>query len=130
MSYPVAAKWKDPSVRAEFVATEASDGVALHGALYTSEVGRPHDMALLAYHGSGGNFYAGPCGFLAPAVASRGYVGASMNLRDHGRYHDRSKFEPCELDIAAAVALLKERGLQRIVIFGHSLSVTQVLYYL
>jgi hypothetical protein len=127
MSYPVTSKWLDPSVRAEFVATEASDGVALHGAYYVSEAAKPHDMALLAYHGSGGNFYAGPCGFLAPGVASKGYVGLSMNLRDHGRYHDRSTFEPCELDIAAGVNFLKSRGLKRIVLFGHSLSVTQIL---
>jgi pimeloyl-ACP methyl ester carboxylesterase len=130
VSYPVTSKWLDPSVRAEFVATDTSDGVALHGAYYVSEATKPHDLALLAYHGSGGNFYAGPCGFLAPGVASRGYVGLSMNLRDHGRYHDRSTFEPCELDIAAAVSFLKGRGIQRIVIFGHSLSVTQASYYL
>src|SRR5262249_49775359 len=74
VSYRVTSKWLDPSVRAEFVATDTSDGVALHGAYYVSEATKPHDLALLAYHGSGGNFYAGPCGFLAPGVASRGYV--------------------------------------------------------
>ncbi len=130
MSYPVASKWKDPSVRAEFVATESADGVTLNGAYFVSEVTRPHDLALLAYHGSGGNFYAGPCGFLAPGIASRGYAGLSINLRDHGRYHDRSVFEPCEIDIQAAVDFLKARGHARIVLFGHSLSVTQILFYL
>lgn len=130
MSYPVASKWLDPSMRAEFVATETPDGVTLNGAYFLSEAIKPHDLALLAYHGSGGNFYSGPCGFLAPGVASRGYVGVSMNLRDHGRYHERSLFEPCEIDIQAAVDFLKGRGHSRIVLFGHSLSVTQVLYYL
>jgi pimeloyl-ACP methyl ester carboxylesterase len=130
MSYPVTGKWRANSTRAEFVVTEASDGVALHGALYTPEAERPHDLVLLAYHGSGGCFYAGPCGFLAPGVSTRGYAGLGMNLRDHGRYYDRATFEPCARDIAAAVDLLRERGFRRIVLFGHSLSVTQILYYL
>jgi pimeloyl-ACP methyl ester carboxylesterase len=130
VSYPVTGKWKDPNTRAEFVVAEASDGVPLHGALYTSEVGRPHDLALIAYHGSGANFYSGPCGFLAPGVAARGYAGLTINLRDHGRAHYRSTFEPCALDIAAAVALLRERGFRRVALFGHSLSVTQIIYYL
>ena len=130
MSSPVADKWRAPSTRAEFVGTEAADGTPLHGAFYVSESERPHDLALLAYHGSGANFYSGPPGFLAPALPSHGYAALSMNLRDHGRFHERSLFEPYELDIAAGVAYLRRRGFQRIAIFGHSLSVTQVVYYL
>jgi pimeloyl-ACP methyl ester carboxylesterase len=130
MSQPVAGKWRNPSTRAEFVDTETADGVPLHGALYVSENERPYDLAVLTYHGSGANFYSGPPGFLAPALPGRGYTALSMNLRDHGRFHEKSPFEPCELDIAAAVAFLRRRGFQRVVIFGHSMSVTQVVYYL
>jgi pimeloyl-ACP methyl ester carboxylesterase len=130
MSQPAASKWLTPAVRAEFVATEAADGVSLHGAFYVHAQERPHDVGVLLYHGSGANFYSGPPGFLAPALTARSYAALSMNLRDHGRFHEKSLFEPCELDIAAGVAYLRQRGFERIVIFGHSLSVTQVLYYL
>jgi pimeloyl-ACP methyl ester carboxylesterase len=130
MSQPAASKWLTPAVRSEFVATEAADGVPLHGAYYVPEAERPHDVGVLLYHGSAANFYSGPPGFLAPGLTARGYAALSMNLRDHGRFHEKSLFEPCELDIAAGVAYLRRRGFERIVLFGHSLSVTQVLYYL
>ena len=130
MYAPVSGKWKAPNTRAEFVVAETSDGVSLHGALYVPETERPHDLALLAYHGTGANFYSPPAGFLAPGVAARGYAGLTINLRCNGRSYYRSTFEACALDIAAAVALLRERGFRRIVLFGHSLSVTQVVYYL
>lgn len=130
MTYPAAGKWRDPGTRAEFVVAETPDGVPLHGAYYTPEVGRPHDLALLAYHGSGGNFYSGACGIIAPGVTSRGYAALALNLRDHDRAHDRSLFEPCATDITTAVALLRERGFRRIVMFGHSLAPTQMTYYL
>jgi pimeloyl-ACP methyl ester carboxylesterase len=130
MSQPVSGKWKSPSARAEFVTVETSDGVPLHGAFYVPETGRPHGVALLAYHGTGANFYSGPPGIVSPALPARGYAALSMNLRCHGRFYDRSVFEPCELDIAAAVDFLRERGFARVVILGHSQSVTQVIYYL
>lgn len=120
----------DPDTRGELVSFKAADGVRLDGALFTNSRVPSHDIAMIGTHGSGGSFYTSVTGFLCPALPSHGYPVLSMNLRCHDRSYVSSIFEDCEKDLAAGVQFMKEQGYKNIVLFGHSLSVTQILYYM
>ena len=121
---------KDADTRGELVSFQAADGVRLHGALFTNDSVPGNDIAVIGTHGSGGCFYTSVTGFLCPALPSHGYPALSMNLRCHDRFYASSIFEDCEKDLAAGVQFMKEQGYKRIVLFGHSLAVTQILYYM
>jgi alpha-beta hydrolase superfamily lysophospholipase len=121
---------KDPNTRGEIVSFQTSDGVRLHGALYTNGRARSDDIAVIGTHGAASNFYTSVVGFLSPALPSHGYPTLAMNLRCHDRFYATSIFEDCEKDLAAGVRFMKEQGYSRIILFGHSLSVTQILYYM
>ena len=121
---------KDPDTHGELVSFRAADGVRLHGALFKNSRVRSHDIAVISTHGAANSFYGSVTGFLSPGLASLGYATLSMNLRCHDRAYATSIFEDCEKDFAAGVAFMKEQGYRRFVLFGHSLSVTQILYYM
>jgi len=121
---------KDPDTRGELVAFRAEDGMQLHGAVFTNSRVPSRDIAVIGTHGAANSFYGSVTGFLSPGLATLGYPTLSMNLRCHDRAYSSSIFEDCEKDFAAGVAFMKEQGYRRIVLFGHSLSVTQILYYM
>ena len=121
---------KDPDTRGELVSFRAEDGVRLHGAVFTNSRVPARDIAVIGTHGSANSFYGSVTGFLSPALASLGYPTLSMNLRCHDRLSSTSIFEDCEKDFAAGVQFMRDQGYRRIVLFGHSLSVTQIIYYM
>ena len=121
---------KDPDTRGELVAFRTEDGVRLHGALFTNSRVPARDVAVIGTHGAANSFYGSVTGFVSPGLATLGYPTLSMNLRSHDRGYATSIFEDCEKDFAAGVAFMKEQGYRRLVLFGHSLSVTQILYYM
>lgn len=121
---------KDPDTRGELVSFQTEDGVRLHGALFTNSRVPNRDIAVIGTHGAASSFYTSVTGFLCPAMPSHGYPTLSMNLRCHDRFYATSIFEDCEKDFAAGVQFMKEQGYNRVVLFGHSLSVTQILYYM
>ena len=121
---------KDPDTSGELVSFRAEDGVRLHGAVFTNSRVPGRDIAVIGTDGAANSFYGSVTGFLSPGLATLGYPTLSMNLRCHDRAYSTSIFEDCEKDFAAGVAFMKERGFRRFVLFGHSLSVTQILYYM
>ncbi len=121
---------KDPDTRGELVSFQADDGERLHGALFTNSRVPSHDIAVIGTHGAASSFYTSVTGFLCPALPSHSYPALSMNLRCHDRGYASSIFEDCEKDLAAGVRFMKEQGYSHVVLFGHSLSVTQILYYM
>jgi pimeloyl-ACP methyl ester carboxylesterase len=121
---------KDPDTHGELVSFRAADGTRLHGALFTNSRVRSRDIAVISTHGAANSFYGSVTGFLSPGLATLGYPTLSMNLRCHDRAYATSLFEDCAKDFAAGVAFMKEQGYRRFVMFGHSLSVTQILYYM
>ena len=116
----------DADTRGEIVGFKTSDDVPLHGALYTSSSVPARDIAVIGTHGSGASFYTSVTGILCPELPSRGYTALSMNLRSHDRFDATAIFEDCERDLAAGVEFMKSRGYERIALFGHSISVTQI----
>jgi pimeloyl-ACP methyl ester carboxylesterase len=121
---------KDPDTRSELVTFECEDGVRLHGGLFTNTRVPAHDLGVIVLHGSGTNFYMHVPGFLGASLPSYGYTTFSMNFRSHDRLYATSIFEDCEKDLRAGVRFMHEEGFEKIVLVGHSLSVTLVLYYM
>ncbi len=113
---------------AELVSTRTKDGVLLHGAYF--EPADHNSTAALIVHGGWGNFYTGLGRFLPGALAAVGIATLSLNNRghDYGTVADgepcigllRENFEDSPNDIAAGLALLKERGFQRLILIAHS----------
>jgi pimeloyl-ACP methyl ester carboxylesterase len=135
----------------DLVQVSTSDGVRLHGALEpVSELGarqRTADLAVdvwLCLHGTGSNFYsASTLAGLAPKLVEGGAAVLRANTRGHdlvctgpsamGRSWQGAAFERIDeapLDIAAWVALLRERGFERIGLLGHSLGAIKAIYTL
>jgi len=118
-----------PDVVTELVEARTTDGIRLEGALWlpvTPDWRRP---ALLLVHGYAGNFYESwPS--LARRLAAHGFPALALNMRDHDRTPQVSRFEDNGLDIEAGIRLLAERGAAHIVLVGQSLGTNRVLFYL
>ena len=112
------------------VAFKNAKGTKLDGALFTTDKVPAHDIAVISTHGAANNFYSSVTGFLSPALPFHGYQTLSINLSSHDRFYSKSPFEDCEADFAAAVKFMQSHGYKRFVLFGHSLSVTQIIYYM
>src|ERR1700760_2512068 len=110
------------------VSFKNSKGTKLDGALFTTDKVAERDIAVISTHGAANNFYSSVTGFLSPALPFHGYPTLSMNLSCHDRSYSKFAFEDCELDFAAAVKFMQGLGYKRFVLFGHSLSVTQIIY--
>ena len=136
----------------ELVHTFAADGLRLDGALY-GPVASPEPAggvgldAVLVLHGTGSNFYGSRfLAGIAERVAAWGAACLVVNTRGHDqittalvRHADGSigsrtigsayeRVDECRLDVGAWVALLRERGCERIGVFGHSLGAVKTIY--
>ncbi|HSB71734.1 MAG TPA: alpha/beta fold hydrolase [Candidatus Methylomirabilis sp.] len=117
-----------PDVLTELLEARTSDGVRLSGALWTPARPDWRRPALLLVHGYAGNFYeAWPP--LARPLAARGFPVLALNMRDHDRTPQTSRFEDNRLDIEAGIRTLAERGADRVVLVGQSLGTNRVLFY-
>ncbi len=126
----------------DLVQVTASDGVRLHGALESpsEKPDAPLD-AWLCIHGTGSNFYAGSTlAGLAPKLLAQGAAVLRANTRGHdivstgpsagGRWLQGAAFERVDeapLDLTAWIALLRERGYQRIGLLGHSMGAIKAI---
>jgi dipeptidyl aminopeptidase/acylaminoacyl peptidase len=125
--------WEIPQrVRTDLVRFMTEDGIQLNGALYRPDpqVNRNPKRAILVTHGTGGSFYGSITGFLPPLLAEKGYLGLSMNRRDHGHGYYRSTFEDGLQDLKAGVDFLVAQGAEEVFLMGHSLGTTFVPYYM
>jgi len=131
----------------DLVQVTASDQVRLHGALEvpTDEIRaaqpNPKVDAWLCLHGTGSNFYAASTlAGITPKLLATGAAVLRANTRGHdiictgpsagghalqGAAYERVDEAP--LDIAAWIALLKERGYARIGLLGHSLGAIKAI---
>ena len=129
---------EDDPREARLVDVPGPSGRALVGAFYANRQER--EAAILYLHGKGGNFYSGP-GRVIPSHDRTGrFAHLAINMRCHDLgYTDYDTVMPDpkhghvqvgggmweriadgHLDVAAAVAWLRTRGHERIVICGHS----------
>lgn len=125
------------------VKTITSDGLELAGFWMKTK----SDTAILHVHGTAGDFYTHK--FIEQeglALKKNKISFLTVNTRGHDVYADLRKhignkvewksigggfeiFEECVLDIQAWVDFLKEQGIKKIVLQGHSLGAQKVLYY-
>ncbi len=132
----------------DLVQVTAADGMRLHGALETpaaedTAVTRTVD-AWICIHGTGSNFYAASTlagltpKLLAAGAAvlrgnTRGHDLVSTGPTAHGRGLQGAAFERVDespLDLTAWIALLTERGYQRIGLLGHSMGAIKAIFTL
>ena len=113
-------------VKSELVRVETDDGVTLDGALWSPASGKARVGVVLAT-GTGGEFYSQ--GWFGDRYAQAGYLALSLNRRDHGQNFGYRKLEPSALDHRYAVDLLVSRGVERVILAGHSYGTVTVPYY-
>ena len=116
-------------MQSELVTFNATDGFPLDGLLHLP-AGGGATRAVVLVHGKVMNFYTGPCRILPPYLTAMGFTCLSMNRRGHdlgGIRNGREsyggsweKFGDSQLDIAAGITMLRERGFSCIVLLGHS----------
>ena len=116
-------------MQSELITFHAADSVPLDGLMYLPPGGGA-TRAVLLVHGKVMNFYTGPGRILPPYLTSMGFTCLAMNRRGHdlgGIRNGREsyggsweKFSDSQLDIAAGVAALRDRGFAKIVLVGHS----------
>jgi pimeloyl-ACP methyl ester carboxylesterase len=116
-------------MRSELITFHAADNFPLDGLLHAPAGGGATHAALLV-HGKVMNFYTGPGRILPPYLTAMGFTCLAMNRRGHDLGGIRNvresyggsweKFSDSQLDIAAGIAALRERGCSSIVLIGHS----------
>ena len=104
----------DPAIRQETLHFHAIDGHPLQGRLYLPPRGTPDTAAVVMHPRADFQRH-----YLAPGLAGAGYAFLAANSRylhnDADALHERL----C-LDVAGAIALLRERGFERVVLVGNS----------
>ena len=113
-------------VSVELVQVQTDDGVTLHGALWSPASGKARVGIALAT-GTGGEFYGES--WFGERYAQAGYLVLSLNRRDHGDNFGYYRLEPSALDHRYAVDLLMSRGVESVVLAGHSYGTVTVPYY-
>jgi dienelactone hydrolase len=88
-------------------------------------------LAVLVIHGSVGHYLTGMPRRLAFQLAERGYAALTANTRmaNYGVFFGTGLLDEAQLDIAAAVRALRERGFRRIILLGYSMGSTMVTHY-
>ena len=88
-------------------------------------------LAVLVIHGSVGNYLTGMPRRLAFHLAQEGYAALTANTRmaNYGVFFGTGLIDRAQLDIAAAVRALRERGFRRIILLGYSMGSTMVTHY-
>ena len=127
----------------ELVRTLTPDGMRLDGALLAGdEISRRPVDAALCLHGVGANFYTSSAlEAISPAMRQLGIAVLLANTRGHdslytasvamGRRRQGAAVEivdECRLDVAGWCKFLGERGLEKILLMGHSLGAIKAVY--
>ncbi len=113
-------------------ATTPTDGEPLMALLYYPEEGiNPYGPGILMHHGGPGGHPARQVGaprFAAERLAARGYTVLSIMSR-HARNHHVRPFEESAFDIKAGLDFLEMRGMEDLILAGHSLGSIRITYY-
>ncbi|HET7696558.1 MAG TPA: alpha/beta fold hydrolase [Vicinamibacterales bacterium] len=115
-------------IKSEFVTLKTGDGVTLHGALWTPARGKSR-VGIVIAAGADSEFYSDWLVWLGEHFARSGYIALSMNRRDHGPQQWFHQFEPSAMDHKYMVDLLAARGVQAVVLAGHSYGTVTAPYY-
>jgi pimeloyl-ACP methyl ester carboxylesterase len=103
-------------------------GRSVQGALFAPQ-GKRASVGVVLVHGVESYWYQGPPMFLAGELAARGYAALGYNGAHSGESFRSSEFETAVAEVGAAIAYMKSRGYQTIVLAGHSLGTPIVEHY-
>src|SRR5882724_4145632 len=104
----------DPAIRQELLTFEATDGFPLGGILYQPPR-RDSEVLVLAMHPR--TDFARH--YLAPRLAAGGYAFLGATTRHLNNDAD-ALHERLLLDVAGAIAWLRERGFRQVILLGNS----------
>lgn len=114
----------------QFYSITTIDGVTTVAAIVSPQGSQPKDTTMVIHvHGSGGNLYEVTGAQLAIQLVQHGYANMTINTRQHDDGINMDNFFDVRNDIYAATSVARSMGYQRIVVHGHSLGTSQVLYY-
>jgi dienelactone hydrolase len=125
----------DKRLRMELLQLDTEDGQRWDAILYLPPgaagrrtLARP---AVLVVHGSVGNFLSGVPRTISFGLAQAGHPVLSINTRmaNYGVFFGGGLFHRTPLDIDPALALLRRRGFDRIVLLGYSMGASMVTNY-
>jgi pimeloyl-ACP methyl ester carboxylesterase len=118
------------TLQASRVTVEASDGVKLAGILVDAE---RTGWGAVVVHGISLNHAEDLNIALCAMMAKQGCASLSVDMRWHDGYDPRvvrdTTFEDTLLDLRASIEFLAARGVERVVLFGHSLGSMRIAYY-
>jgi len=125
----------DKRLRLELVTLDTEDRHRWDGLLFLPPgsggrrtVARP---AVIVVHGSIGNYLSGVPRTISFGLAQAGHPVLSINTRmaNYGLFFGGGLFHETPLDIDPALALLRRRGYERVVLLGYSMGATMVTNY-
>ena len=128
ISSACASSFAQTNIKSDFVKLKTSDGITLHGALWTPASGKAR-VGIIIAPGGGSEFYSDWLVWLGENFARSGYIALSMNRRDHAHEQWYHKFEPSAMDHKYMVDLLVSRGAEVVVLAGHSYGTLTAPYY-
>lgn len=119
-----------PGGALQFLALTTLDGYDMTAALWRpAERPAAETPLVIVVHGSGSNFGKLPNRALGQGLAAEGYAVLGINTRQHDEGVCRENFYAIRGDIEAAVYTARALGYRQLVLLGHSLGNSQVLFY-
>jgi hypothetical protein len=88
-----------------------------------------HETGIVFLHGLRGFALGAGIAPVAHPLAREGFRCLTINKRNSGKLYESSVFDEIDRDIAGAVAWLRDRGCDEVVLWGRSLAATEVAYY-
>jgi len=123
----------DRALVLDLVSLPTEDGHRWDGLMYLPRGGDPERrrVAVLVVHGSVGNYLAGAPRWVSFGLARAGFSVFSINTRmaNFGAFFGSGLLHLTPLDLDPALALLRRRGFERVVLFGYSMGATIVTHY-
>jgi len=123
-----ASSFAQTNIKSEFVRLKTGDGITLQGALWTPAGGKTR-VGIVMAPGGGSEFYNDLLIWLGEHFAQSGYLALSMNRRDHGPEQWYHSFEPSAMDHKYMIDFLAARGVQAVILVGHSYGTVTASYY-
>jgi pimeloyl-ACP methyl ester carboxylesterase len=128
--YPRRVTYPTPKdVKIQAVNFNSKDGLLLDAFLITSEDKKSLKTGLIYVHGRRLNALGGGADFLPQLLANFGYTTLAINKRNSGIYNETSLFDEVLNDIHGAVQFMGNKGYGNLVLMGHSLGGTEIIFY-
>ena len=107
----------------------ASDGLKLDGIKF-EPIHESYRVPVLFCHGLQDHAMSDVSSALGKCMAEHGYSTFSINKRNSHIHYSQSIFDETSYDIKGALQYLRDEGFKSVILAGHSLGCTELLYFL